>query len=451
MQTQQKTYLKFIPFKDFRLWDVKRYSEKVITSHFQMVSLGNHIQAEHKKYKLFDEPETEFGILGVNNINGIFDAYIQKGKEINQAYKKMQNGWIAYNPYRVNVGSIGIKQNEHKNEYISPAYVVFSCKENLLPEFLFLVFKTNTFNQVINDNTTGSVRQNLTIEILKSLQIPLPTLSEQQKIVNKYFEKINRAKELEKEAKNIDQEIEAYFLTELGLKPFALKQRVVGLQTIDFSLLERWDVFSTDTRVTAELKNSKFELVSIGEVFQFVHRSFNKRQFEYKTFKYIEIGAIDSTKGILEAKEIETKKAPSRATQFIKEGDLIVGTTRPYLKKFAIVPKEYNDNVCSSGFSVIKPSNDYHLHFLYQFLNCFYGIEQLKNKMTGGLYPAITENELKKIKIPLPDIEKQKTIMEKIENMKNTILNNKHLVQQLKYQAECEFEQMIFQRQSNKN
>jgi len=158
MQTQAKTYIKFIDFKDFKLWDVKRYSAKVITSHFQMVSLAHHIQAEHKKYKLFDEPENDFGILGVNNVDGIFDAYTQKGKEINQVYKKMQTGWIAYNPYRVNVGSIGIKKTEHKNEYISPAYVVFSCKENLLPEFLFLVFKTKAFNRVINDNTTGSVR-----------------------------------------------------------------------------------------------------------------------------------------------------------------------------------------------------------------------------------------------------------------------------------------------------
>jgi len=39
-----------------------------------MVSLNNHIQAEHRKYKLFLEPETDFGILGVNNVDGIFDA-----------------------------------------------------------------------------------------------------------------------------------------------------------------------------------------------------------------------------------------------------------------------------------------------------------------------------------------------------------------------------------------
>jgi len=343
--------------------------------------------------------------------------------------------------------AFGIVPDELDKAIITNSFSVYYVNNTIANiKYLYLITKTNYFQELcekVSSGTTG--RRNISDEHFINFQIPLPSLSEQEKIVSSYFEKINRAKEREKEAQNIEQEIEKYFLAELGLKPFTPKQRVIGLQTIDFSLLERWDVFSTDTRVTAELKKSKFELVSIGEVFQFVHRNFNKRQFEHKTFKYIEIGAIDPTKGILEAKEIEIKKAPSRATQFIKEGDLIVGTTRPYLKKFAIVPKEYNDNICSSGFSVIKPSNDYHLNFLYQFLNCFYGIEQLKNKMTGGLYPAITENELKKIKIPLPDIEKQKTIMEKIENKKNTILNNKHLAKSLKHQAETEFEETVFE------
>jgi len=439
-----KIFLKFIDFKDFKLWDVKRYFANEIFSSFPMVSLGNYIQEENKKYKLFEEPEKNFGILGVNNKNGIFDAYTQKGKEINQAYKKIKTGWLAYNPYRINVGSIGIRKKEHKNEYISPAYVAFSCKENLLPEFLFLVFKTKIFNQVINDNTTGSVRQNLTIDILKSLKIPLPLLSEQEKIVQNYYEKVNRAKKLERQAQEIEIEIEEYFLRELGLQSFELKQRTIGLQMIDFTLLERWDVFSTDTRVTAELKKSKFELVSIGKVFQFAKRSFNKSKYKNKTFSYIEIGAIDHIKGIVEVKKIETKNAPSRATQFVKAGDLIIGTTRPYLKKFVIVPNQYDGNVCSSGFSIIQPSDAYDLSFLYQFLNCFYGIEQLKNKMTGGLYPAIAEAELKKIKIPFPTIETQNLIMNIIEKKKNNILNNQYLAQKLKHQADQEFEEIVF-------
>lgn len=444
MRVTTDTYLKFIPYLQFDLWDTKRYTSKSITSIYEVVDLGNCIKEENKKYKLFEEEEKEFGILGVNNKTGIFDAYLQKGKDINQAYKKMEVGWLAYNPYRINVGSIGVRLTEHKNEFISPAYVVFSCKSNILPEYLFLLFKTNTFNKVINESTTGSVRQNLTIDILKKLKIPLPSINEQEALVKNYHSKIKEAKNLSDQANDLEGEIEKYFLEQLGLKPFSIKEKILTLQTTDYVSLDRWDFFSTDTRIAIELRKSKFELSSVGKSFQFAKRSFNKAQYKKETFKYIEIGAIDPTKGILEAKEIEVKKAPSRATQIVKEGDLIIGTTRPYLKKFAIVTEEYNNDVCSSGFSVIEPSKEYHLPYLHQFLKCTYGIEQLKNKMTGGLYPAITEPELKEIKIPFPDVDTQKEIMTLIELKIENILKNKSLIASIKIEAGQEFEKAIF-------
>jgi len=444
MRVTTDTYLKLIPYLQFDLWDTKRYTSKSISSIYEVVDLGNCIKEENKKYKLFEEVEKEFGILGVNNKTGIFDAYLQKGKDINQAYKKMEVGWLAYNPYRINVGSIGVRLSEHKNEYISPAYVVFSCKNNILPEYLFLLFKTNTFNKVINESTTGSVRQNLTIDILKKLKIPLPSIKEQEALVRDYHKKTKEAESLSLQANDLESEIEKYFLEQLGLKPFSIKEKILTLQTTDYVSLDRWDFFSTDTRIAIELRKSKFELSSIGKSFQFAKRSFNKAQYKKETFKYIEIGAIDPTKGILEAKEIEVKKAPSRATQIVKEGDLIIGTTRPYLKKFAIVTNEYDRDICSSGFSIIGQSVNYNLPFLHQFLKCTYGIEQLKNRMTGGLYPAITEPELKEIKIPFPKVETQKEIMTLIDHKKENILNNKELIVSIKEKAEQEFEQAIF-------
>ena len=139
--------------------------------------MGSCIQEQSHRRKLSDYPENEFGILGVSNKIGIFDAYKEKGININQPYKKIENGWLAYNPYRINVGSIGMKTSSQKFDFISPAYVVFSCNEKLLPDFLYKLFKTERFCQIINENTTGSVRQNLTFGILKSLNIPLPPIN----------------------------------------------------------------------------------------------------------------------------------------------------------------------------------------------------------------------------------------------------------------------------------
>ena len=184
---------------------------------------------------------------------------------------------------------------------------------------------------------------------------------------------------------------------------------------------------------------------SLGLSYSFINRSWNKTEHSLPTFRYVEIGAVDPLFGIIEAKEIETKKAPSRATQVIKTGDLLIATTRPYLKKFVIVPPQFDGCICSSGFSVIEPSAEYNLYFLKEFLMCSYGIEQLKSKMTGALYPAITEGELKDVKIPFPDVDIQNEIMEMVNSKRQEIINAKEQADMLKAEANKIFEQAIFQ------
>ena len=142
-------YLHLIKYSTLLLWDIKRCFKTQIESSFPVVRLGDYIKEEKAKYNISDKNKT-YGILGVNNHSGIFDAYEESGAKIQQKYKKMQVGWIAYNPYRVNVGSIGMRKEEHHYDYISPAYVVFSCKEGLMPEYLFLLMKTDLFNKIIN-------------------------------------------------------------------------------------------------------------------------------------------------------------------------------------------------------------------------------------------------------------------------------------------------------------
>ena len=66
-----------------------------------------------------------------------------------------------------------------------------------------------------------------------------------------------------------------------------------------------------------------------------------------------------------------------------------------------------------------------------------YGIEQLKNKMTGRLYPAITE--LKEIKIPFPDVDNQREFMTLVELKKENILNNKSSIVSIKIEAKRAF------------
>src|ERR1051325_5789344 len=240
-----KSWIKFLPFRDVVLWDVKRYASEKIKSDYLIAKLGLHIQEQSQKIKLFDFPEKEFGILGVNNKIGIFDAYKEKGANINQSYKRMEKDWLAYNPYRVNVGSIGMRTDQHEHEFISPAYVVFSCKETLLPDFLYKLFKTARFNKIINESTTGSVRQNLTIEILKSLEIPLPDISTQKEILKLYYNKAEKAEKAEMEIIQAKRKIRAILIKELGLELPNGQSKQKGLSFTNYKDLSRWDFQNT--------------------------------------------------------------------------------------------------------------------------------------------------------------------------------------------------------------
>ena len=88
------SYLNFINFSNISLWDFKRYASNEISSSYPIVKLANYIKEENEKIKPFEFPEDEFKILGVNNKTGLFDAYIEKGAQINQPYKIVKNGFL---------------------------------------------------------------------------------------------------------------------------------------------------------------------------------------------------------------------------------------------------------------------------------------------------------------------------------------------------------------------
>ena len=446
---QKYKYLHLVNYNTFLLWDIKRYFMTQVASSHPIVKLGDYIQEEGTKYNISDKIKT-YGILGVNNQTGIFDAYEENGSKIKQKYKKMQVGWIAYNPYRVNVGSIGIRTEEHLFEYISPAYVVFSCKKGLLPEFLFLLMKTDLFNKIIRENTTGSVRQNLNYSVLSNLQIPLPSLAEQNKIIAAYNATIAQAKQCSTQAKDIDKQIEKYLQDELGIPSLQDECKNAVFRDTPYKFIclhrlndmsDRWDLYNTPHSIFDVLRKSQYPIKQIGDVFHFVTRGWKKVGEE---FNYIEIGDVIPILGITGKQKLKVKKAPSRATQVVKTGDLIIGTTRPYLKRFAIVNEDYNNDICSSGFQVIESKKDYNIKYLLEFLLTSYAVEQFEYYMTGALYPAITSKDLRKLQIPLPPLNIQDEIVDHITALRTKQKNLQQKSLTLRQQATQQFEQTIF-------
>ncbi|MGV0966984.1 restriction endonuclease subunit S [Empedobacter falsenii] len=449
MENVQKSFLNFLNFTDLENWSSYSLLGKNLnyTQKFPFAKIGSFLKRNKTPIDIIDGHLYKRAKIKING-QGIFLRDIKDGKEIGTKKQFLiSKGQFLLSKIDARNGAFGVVPQELDGAIITGNFWTFDVDYSLVnPFYLTLLTGTKEFQKLSQTASVGTTNRNYLQEIdFLNFKVPLPSLQEQQEIVEAYFTKINEAHQLEVDANNIDQEIEKYFLNQLGLKELNLKEKQKGLLTVHFKDLDRWDYFSGDYSVISQLKSSHYSLSKLGDIYSFAKRSFNKKGYPSPTFKYIEIGAIDTTKGILEVKEVKIDTAPSRATQIVKKGDLILGLTRPYLKKFALVTQEYDDNICSSGFSIIEESKEYYLPYLLQFLKCSYGIEQLKNRMTGGLYPAITEGELKEIKIPLPDIDKQIEIMNSVNIKVNEIVNNKVVIEELKRKANEEFEKAIFQ------
>ncbi len=90
---------------------------------------------------------------------------------------------FAYNPARINVGSIGY-QNLGKDVIVSSLYEVFQANEECDDIFLWHWFHSSYFNRMVIDVQEGGVRQYFFYEKLKECSIYLPSLAEQKKIAS---------------------------------------------------------------------------------------------------------------------------------------------------------------------------------------------------------------------------------------------------------------------------
>lgn len=116
-------------------------------------------------------------------------------------------------------------------------------------------------------------------------------------------------------------------------------------------------------------------------------------------FKYIEIGDLDGF-GRAAGSIVTMAEAPSRATWHVRTGDVITSTVRPIRRLSAIVSSEQDNDVCSSGFVVLRPtgmSSESLVTYLRLPLIC----RLLDLFATASMYPALSEGDLMALPVPL--------------------------------------------------
>ncbi|WMX15920.1 restriction endonuclease subunit S [Aureispira sp. CCB-E] len=164
---------------------------------WEYIKLGKLTYKVGKKNK----ENIQYPIYSINNQEGFLPQSEQfEGMDSNDRgydislYKIIKKGTFAYNPARINVGSIGFS-GELDNVIISSLYVCFKTKENLEDAYLLKFLDTFDFNKGVLRNVEGGVRQYLFYDNFSSIKIPLPSNKEQLRIadfLNSIDEKIKQ-------------------------------------------------------------------------------------------------------------------------------------------------------------------------------------------------------------------------------------------------------------------
>ena len=131
---------------------------------------------------------------------------------------------------------------------------------------------------------------------------------------------------------------------------------------------------------------------------------------------YIDISSVDRNRfTVTDPKKILGKDAPSRAKKHVQLNDVIFATTRPNLKNIALIRDEYSLPVASTGFCVLRANEKVLPAYLFYFVTTDFFQAQIEPYVGGASYPAITDGNLKKAPIPIPNFKEQKRIVKKID------------------------------------
>ena len=389
-------------------------------------------------------------VLRMGNLqNGEIDysdlVYSSDDEDINQ-YELLEND-LLFN--RTNsaewVGKTAIYRGGVKAIY---AGYLIRLRTGLNAEYLNAVMNSQYERDYCNMVKTDGVNQsNINAQKLGAFLIPVPSISEQCRIVCKFNNLLSFIETIESDKTDLQTTIQ---LTKSKILDLAIRGKLVPQNPDDEPasvLLDRIRAEKEELIKQGKIKRDKKESViykgddnsyyekyhdgklhcldnelpfELPEGWEWCRgiNCFSKMQSKKPTgelFKYIDIDSIDNNKQQLnKAKIISVNNAPSRASRAVFSGSVLFSLVRPYLKNIALIDEGNADCIASTGFYICTSNGLLNSQFLYFLMISPYVVDGLNQFMKGDNSPSISKDDVEKWLYPIPPIEEQKAIASKI-------------------------------------
>lgn len=451
MNKIQRTYLKLLTYTTLNLWDVKRYHSQNQFEFQNTVRLGDILCSYHRPVSKEEMIENKWKIISKINFAGVL--FLREFEEI-YSYKGNLNlvpdNAVIFSKINVRHGCIYFHKKYEIPFGVSSEYPTFQFDESKVNgAFLQKLLRTTNFKVLLNSKATGISKSRVKKDEFLNIEIPLPSLEEQGRIVNAYNEKIQRAKELEREAEELEKGIEERLFNILGIKKNLLQNRNSKINITSFNILSVWGVERLLRGGNKSVLHSHiFENSLLSERVLINPRTDLAHLGTDEKMSFIPMECISDEYGeVIEIRE--GKKSLSGGYTKFTEGDLIWARITPCMQngKSAIVNGLHNGvGYGSTEFHVIRSKNDnVLLDYIYHILRLKTILNDATNYFTGTAgQQRVPKSYLENLSIPIPPIEVQRKISDELYSVKSQIKELNKQASDLRYSAQKEFENEIF-------
>lgn len=142
---------------------------------------------------------------------------------------------------------------------------------------------------------------------------------------------------------------------------------------------------------------------------------FNPESIDKTIFKINYVDTSSSYDGRILSFQTLNLPFPSRAQRLLKENDIIISSVRPNLKHNAIVSKNQNNFVGSTGYIQLRSkTSNINPRYLFYILNSNSIVDKLVQiaETSQSSYPSINQTDLENIELEIPDKQEQDHIVD---------------------------------------
>lgn len=352
-------------------------------SKYPISTLGSHINQVLRK----NREEGDYAVFSVTNSTGFTksDEYFKKkvfSKKLNN-YNIVYPNEFAYNPSRINVGSIDFLINESP-VLVSPLYNVFKTDSDLDNNYLKYFIRSRLGLVQIENLTSGSVRDSVNYSAFKRMKIPLPPI-EDQIFIASFLTRIEDLVIKRKESiRLLDEFVKSMFIEMFGDPIFNPKKlKKLKLQELCKVITKGTTPKSKD--IHEEFKDGYVPFLKVYHI-----SNGGAIDFDYKpSFIKSEIHL-----GLLSRSKVYPR-------------DVLMNIVGPPLGKIGIVPNKYPEWNVNQALAIFRCQDLLNPIYLLYALRSDNFIKSIINLADGIRQQNISLEQCRNIEIPLPPFNVQ--------------------------------------------